>query len=128
MPRAERRSARSRSSLARAETRAREGRARTCSTRADAARRSAGEATYGHTWTTAIRCVFGRSGSSTSLFKSFGSLVSSTIGRWSSSGVAATTASMAQRWPGRPVVPSNSPARRAISGLTGTTVILDSTR
>ncbi len=79
-------------------------------------------------WTTATRCAFGNSGSSTSLLRSSGPLVSNTTGRSSSSAVAATTASMAQRWPDRPVAPSNSPARRAISAVTGTTVILESTR
>ncbi len=50
-----------------------------------------------HTWMMAIRCAFGRSGSSTSFLRSSGSLVSNTTGRSSSSAVAATTASMAHR-------------------------------
>jgi hypothetical protein len=48
-----------------------------------------------HTRTTTIRSAFGRSGSSTNVFKSSRSLVSSTIGRSSPRAVAATTASMA---------------------------------
>ena len=55
-----------------------------------------------HTWMTVIRSAFGRCVSSTSLFRSSGSLVSNTTGRSSPSAVAATTASMAQRWPERP--------------------------
>ncbi len=81
-----------------------------------------------HTRTTTIRSAFGRSGSSTSLFMSSGSLVSNTIGRSNPRAVAATTASMAHLWPESPVAPSGSPARRAIWAVTGTTVTLDSTR
>jgi hypothetical protein len=81
-----------------------------------------------HTWMTATRCALGRPGSSTSLPRSSRSLVSSTTGRSRSRAVAATTASIAQRWPERPAVPSSSPACRPVCGLTGTTVTRDSTR
>jgi hypothetical protein len=81
-----------------------------------------------HTWMTVMRCAFGRPGSSTSLFRSTGSLVSTTTGRCRPSAVAATTASTEQRSPGRPVAPRSSPAWRPSAGLTGTTVIRDSTR
>jgi hypothetical protein len=87
-----------------------------------------GTAAGDHTWTTAIRCSLGRSGSSTSLLMSSGSLVSSTTGRASSKAVAATSASIAHLCPDNPAVPSSSPARRPSSGLTGCTVIRDRTR
>ena len=54
-----------------------------------------------HTRMTVMRCAFGRPGSSTSLFRSTGSLVSTTTGRSRSSAVAATTASTEQRLPGQ---------------------------
>jgi hypothetical protein len=81
-----------------------------------------------YTWTTVIRCPFGRSGSSTSLDRSSGSLISRTTGRSASSAVAVTTASIAHRCPERPAFPRSSPDLRAISALTGTTEILDITR